>query len=66
MACNEDLAELAFGIITGFAGGLPKVEEIMAYFQPLTPKSLIETGGCSSQTSRYTPKALRIVGFDIK
>ncbi|MCC7306899.1 MAG: DUF1446 domain-containing protein [Acidobacteria bacterium] len=28
---------------TGFAGGRPKVEEIMAYFPALIPKSLIET-----------------------
>jgi len=29
--------------VTGFAGGRPKVEEIMAYFPALVPKSLIET-----------------------
>ncbi len=29
--------------VTGFAGGRPKVEEIMAYFPVLIPKSLIET-----------------------
>ena len=29
--------------ITGFAGGRPKVEEIMAYFPALIPKSLIQT-----------------------
>ncbi|MGB7068649.1 MAG: acyclic terpene utilization AtuA family protein [Pyrinomonadaceae bacterium] len=29
--------------VTGFAGGRPKVEEIMAYFPALLPKSLIET-----------------------
>ncbi len=29
--------------VTGFAGGRPKVEEIMAYFPALIPKSLIET-----------------------
>ena len=28
---------------TGFAGGRPKVEEIMAYFPALIPKSLIGT-----------------------
>ena len=28
--------------VTGFAGGRPKVEEIMAYFPALIPKSLIE------------------------
>jgi len=27
--------------VTGFAGGRPKVEEIMAYFPALIPKSLI-------------------------
>ncbi len=29
--------------VTGFAGGRPKVEEIMAYFSALIPKDLIET-----------------------
>ncbi len=29
--------------VTGFAGGRPKVEEIMAYFPTLIPKSLVET-----------------------
>jgi len=29
--------------VTGFAGGRPKVEEIMAYFPALIPKKLIET-----------------------
>ncbi|MEQ1924245.1 MAG: acyclic terpene utilization AtuA family protein, partial [Pyrinomonadaceae bacterium] len=29
--------------VTGFAGGRPKVEEIMAYFPALIPKSLIKT-----------------------
>lgn len=29
--------------VTGFAGGRPKVEEIMAYFPALIPKALIET-----------------------
>ncbi|MGB7200641.1 MAG: acyclic terpene utilization AtuA family protein [Pyrinomonadaceae bacterium] len=29
--------------VTGFAGGRPKVEEIMAYFPALIPKSLIRT-----------------------
>jgi hypothetical protein len=29
--------------VTGFAGGRPKVEEIVAYFPALIPKSLIET-----------------------
>jgi len=29
--------------VTGFAGGRPKVEEIMAYFPALLPKTLIET-----------------------
>jgi len=29
--------------VTGFAGGRPKVEEIMAYFPALIPKDLIET-----------------------
>jgi hypothetical protein len=29
--------------VTGFAGGRPKVEEIMAYFPALIPKGLIET-----------------------
>jgi hypothetical protein len=29
--------------VTGFAGGRPKVEEIMAYFPALIPKTLIET-----------------------
>ncbi|NNE66854.1 MAG: DUF1446 domain-containing protein [Pyrinomonadaceae bacterium] len=29
--------------VTGFAGGRPKVEEIMAYFPALIPKNLIET-----------------------
>jgi hypothetical protein len=29
--------------VTGFAGGRPKVEEIMAYFPALVPKTLIET-----------------------
>jgi len=29
--------------VTGFAGGRPKVEEIMAYFPALIPKPLIET-----------------------
>ena len=29
--------------VTGFAGGRPKVEEIMAYFPALVPKNLIET-----------------------
>jgi len=29
--------------VTGFAGGRPKTEEIMAYFPALIPKSLIET-----------------------
>jgi len=29
--------------VTGFAGGRPKVEEIMAYFPALIPKELIET-----------------------
>lgn len=29
--------------VTGFAGGRPKVEEIMAYFPALIPKSLIDT-----------------------
>ncbi len=29
--------------VTGFAGGRPKVEEIMAYFPALIPKSLVET-----------------------
>jgi len=29
--------------VTGFAGGRPKVKEIMAYFPALIPKSLIET-----------------------
>jgi hypothetical protein len=29
--------------VTGFAGGRPKVEEIMAYFPALIPKMLIET-----------------------
>jgi hypothetical protein len=29
--------------VTGFAGGRPKVEEIIAYFPALIPKSLIET-----------------------
>ena len=29
--------------VTGFAGGRPKVEEIMAYFPALIPKSLIGT-----------------------
>jgi hypothetical protein len=29
--------------VSGFAGGRPKVEEIMAYFPALIPKSLIET-----------------------
>jgi hypothetical protein len=29
--------------VTGFAGGRPKVEEIMAYFPALIPKHLIET-----------------------
>jgi len=29
--------------VTGFAGGRPKVEEIMAYFPALLPKNLIET-----------------------
>lgn len=29
--------------VTGFAGGRPKVEEIMAYFPALIPRSLIET-----------------------
>lgn len=28
--------------VTGFAGGRPKVEEIMAYFPALIPKNLIE------------------------
>jgi hypothetical protein len=28
--------------VTGFAGGRPKVEEIMAYFPALIPKQLIE------------------------
>src|SRR5262249_7845087 len=28
--------------VTGFAGGRPKVEEIMAYFPALIPKTLIE------------------------
>ncbi len=29
--------------VTGFAGGRPKVEEIMAFFPALLPKTLIET-----------------------
>jgi hypothetical protein len=29
--------------VTGFAGGRPKVEEIMAYFPALIPKSLVDT-----------------------
>jgi Acyclic terpene utilisation family protein AtuA len=29
-------------VVTGFAGGRPKVEEIMAYFPALLPKTLIE------------------------
>lgn len=29
--------------VTGFAGGRPKVEEIMAYFPALIPKSLVKT-----------------------
>ncbi|MEP6944464.1 MAG: acyclic terpene utilization AtuA family protein [Acidobacteriota bacterium] len=29
--------------VTGFAGGRPKVEEIMAYFPTLVPKHLVET-----------------------
>jgi hypothetical protein len=29
--------------VTGFAGGRPKVEEIMAYFPALIPKELVET-----------------------
>jgi hypothetical protein len=29
--------------VTGFAGGRPKVEEIMAYFPAVIPKSLIQT-----------------------
>ena len=29
--------------VTGFAGGRPKVEEIMAYFPALIPKTLVET-----------------------
>ena len=29
--------------VTGFAGGRPKVEEIMAYFPALIPKELIQT-----------------------
>lgn len=29
--------------VTGFAGGRPKIEEIMAYFPALIPKSLVET-----------------------
>jgi Acyclic terpene utilisation family protein AtuA len=29
--------------VTGFAGGRPKIEEIMAYFPALIPKNLIET-----------------------
>ncbi|MFL6375787.1 MAG: acyclic terpene utilization AtuA family protein [Pyrinomonadaceae bacterium] len=29
--------------VTGFAGGRPKVEEIMAYFPALVPKDLVET-----------------------
>jgi hypothetical protein len=29
--------------VTGFAGGRPKVEEIMAYFPALIPKSLVQT-----------------------
>ena len=29
--------------VTGFAGGRPKVEEIMAYFPAIIPKNLIET-----------------------
>lgn len=29
--------------VTGFAGGRPKIEEIMAYFPALIPKTLIET-----------------------
>ena len=29
--------------VTGFAGGRPKAEEIMAYFPALIPKNLIET-----------------------
>jgi hypothetical protein len=29
--------------VTGFAGGRPKVEDIMAYFPALIPKNLIET-----------------------
>ncbi|HSK74134.1 MAG TPA: acyclic terpene utilization AtuA family protein [Pyrinomonadaceae bacterium] len=29
--------------VTGFAGGRPKVEEIMAYFPALIPKNLVET-----------------------
>ena len=34
---------VTFTLKTGFAGGRPKVEEIMAYFPALIPKSLIET-----------------------
>jgi len=29
--------------VTGFAGGRPKVEEIMAYFPALIPKEVIST-----------------------
>src|SRR5204863_8950953 len=29
--------------VTGFAGGRPKVEEIMAYFPALIPRDLVET-----------------------
>lgn len=30
-------------VVTGFAGGRPKVEEVVAYFPALIPKNLIET-----------------------
>jgi hypothetical protein len=30
-------------VLDNFAGGRPKIEEIMAYFPALIPKSLIET-----------------------
>ena len=45
-ALNEELAPLILTgppAVTGFAGGRPKVEEIMAYFPALIPKHLIET-----------------------
>ncbi|CAN5505584.1 hypothetical protein BH10ACI2_BH10ACI2_09830 [soil metagenome] len=41
--CWEGDIDITQPAVTGFAGGRPKVEEIMAYFPALIPKSLIQT-----------------------